>query len=261
MAKPSKSRKGGTPTPRIGISGWTYPGWRSGFYAGVPQAHWLSYCAEHFTAIEANGTFYRQVSAKAFARWRDETPDDFVFAIKGHRFVTHMKRLKSPLQPVLRQRRQTLALMPKLAAVVWQLPSAMRKDLHRLQSFLNALDRWPETRHAIEFRDPSWFDDDIATALAEHRVANCLSDAADWPLWDAVTTDLVYVRLHGHSDTYASRYSRKSLQRWAKRIETWRREKRQVHVYFDNDANGAAPYDAMTLMELTGVSTLVDKKR
>ena len=124
--------------------------------------------------------------------------------------------------------------------------------MHPRPPSLDPLGRGPKPRHAIEFRDPSWFDDEVATALARHRVANCLSDAADWPLWDAVTTDLVYVRPHGHSDTYASRYSRKSLQRWARRIEAWRREKRQVHVYFDNDAYGEAPRNAQRLIALVG---------
>jgi uncharacterized protein YecE (DUF72 family) len=243
-------RKAAGPRPRIGTSGWSYPFWRAGFYAGVPQRRWLAHCAAHFTAIEVNATFYREVKAATLERWRDETPDDFVFAIKGHRYVTHVRRLKAPVEPVLRQRGAAAPLGAKLAAVVWQLPANFAKDMARLQGFLDVLARWPEARHAIEFRHESWFDDEVADALSRHRIANCISDAADWPLWDAVTTDLVYVRLHGHTETYASPYGERALRAWARQASGWLAEGREVHVYFDNDALGAAPYDAMRLLAL-----------
>jgi uncharacterized protein YecE (DUF72 family) len=112
------------------------------------------------------------------------------------------------------------------------------------------LSRWDDVRHAIEFRRPFWFDDETAECLHAHRIANCQSDAADWPMWTAVTTNLVYVRLHGHSRTYASAYRTDALMKWAKATETWHQEDRTVHVYFDNDAEGAAPKDAMKLKKI-----------
>jgi uncharacterized protein YecE (DUF72 family) len=251
-------RRGGArdpvPAPRafIGTSGWSYPGWRSDFYSGVPQRQWLAHCAAHFTAIEVNATFYRQLKESTLVRWRDETPEGFAFAIKGHRFVTHIDRLKAPAAPVAREREAVVALGPKLRVVLWQLPPGLHKDMERLRKFLAALDEWPEVRHTIEFRHTSWFDDEVAAALADHRIAACISDAADWPMWEAVTTDLVYVRLHGHTRTYASPYSEAELSMWAGRARGWLAERREVHVYFDNDMEGAAPLDAMRLLEMVG---------
>ncbi|MGB8276183.1 MAG: DUF72 domain-containing protein [Alphaproteobacteria bacterium] len=243
-------RRRGQRRPRIGTSGWSYPSWRAGFYEGVPQRRWLAHCAAHFTAIEVNATFYREMKPALLERWRDETPDDFAFAIKGHRYITHVERLKAPSKPVRRQRDTVAPLGPKLAAVLWQLPKTLQKDMKRLNRFLDALEEWPGVRHALEFRHASWFDDEVADALSRRGCANCLSDAADWPLWDAVTTDLVYVRLHGHTRTYASSYGERALGAWAKRVTRWMGEGREVHVYFDNDAEGAAPYNALRLLEL-----------
>jgi uncharacterized protein YecE (DUF72 family) len=245
-----KEKRGGMDRPpaRIGTSGWSYPGWRHDFYAGVPQRNWLAFCAAHFTGIEVNATFYREMKPSTLARWRDETPADFVFAIKGHRFITHVKRLADPADSVARQHRAVAALGDKLAVMLWQLPGTFGKNMARLHEFLGSLDAWPEVRHAVEFRDTSWFDDEVAAALARHRAAVCISDAADWPMWEAVTTDLVYVRLHGHERTYASAYSDKQLRSWARRARRWLTEARAVHVYFDNDSEGAAPCDAMRLL-------------
>jgi len=242
----------GPPLPRIGTSGWSYPGWRQGFYAGVPRRRWLEHCARQFTAIEVNATFYRLLRPATYQGWRGQTPDGFVFAIKGSRFVTHLRRLQQPEQPVALQRERTAGLGDKLAAVLWQLPPDLEKDLERLEGFVRALGGWPEARHAIEFRHPSWFDDQVAECLSRAALAVCLSDAAGWPMWERVTTDLVYVRLHGHQRTYASGYDRRALSGWAARVRGWLAEGRQVHLYFDNDAEGRAPYDALRLLELLG---------
>jgi uncharacterized protein YecE (DUF72 family) len=112
------------------------------------------------------------------------------------------------------------------------------------------LRHWKSTRHAIEFRHKSWFDDDVAKCLSDHCVAVCMSDAPDWPMWEAVTTDLVYIRLHGHTRKYASNYSKPALTKWARRVRRWLDENRVVHVYFDNDAEGAAPQNALTLLRM-----------
>jgi uncharacterized protein YecE (DUF72 family) len=120
----------------------------------------------------------------------------------------------------------------------------------RLEKFLKDLRRWDNTRHAIEFRHKTWFDAEVADCLRRHSVALCMSDAPDWPMWQEVTTDVVYVRLHGHTRKYASSYSKKSLAKWAARVRCWLKENRDVHVYFDNDAEGAAPLNALTLLEM-----------
>jgi uncharacterized protein YecE (DUF72 family) len=234
----------------IGTSGWNYKSWRNGFYGNTPQKRWLRFCAERFSAIEVNGTFYRLQEKSTFKKWRDETPTGFPFAVKGHRYVTHNKKLLDVGEAVIRCRESASPLGERLAAVVWQLPAFLKKNFGRLEQFLEDLGQWKSTRHAIEFRHKSWFDDEIAECLERHKVAVCMSDAPDWPMWDRVTTDLVYIRLHGHTRKYASSYSNASLAKWAARIRCWLKEDRDVHVYFDNDAEGAAPRNALTLLEM-----------
>jgi uncharacterized protein YecE (DUF72 family) len=234
----------------IGTSGWNYDSWKHVFYEGTPKKDWLKFCAARFTAIEVNATFYRLQSRETFRRWRNETPRDFRFAIKGNRFLTHNKKLADPLPAIRLERDRAAGLGDKLAAVVWQLPHNFHKHLDRLEGFARALKRWQQPRHAIEFRHESWFDDEVAGCLRAHDIAVCQSDAADWPLWDAVTADLVYARLHGHETTYASGYSDSQLKGWATKIRRWRRQGRDVHVYFDNDALGHAPQDALRLIQM-----------
>ncbi len=234
----------------IGTSGWNYDAWKESFYGSVPRRDWLRFCAERFSGIEVNATFYRLQEKRTFERWRAETPAHFRFAIKGNRFLTHNKKLKEPLASIRLDRERAQGLGDKLAAVVWQMPRQLHRNLDRLQAFASALGQWPETRHALEFRHSSWFDQEVADCLNAHDLAVCVSDAADWPMWDTVTTDMVYIRLHGHTRTYASSYSVTSLRRWARRVRAWRKESCDVHVYFDNDAEGAAPRDALRLIGL-----------
>ena len=234
----------------VGTSGWRYEAWREDFYGGRPAGEWLRFCAGRFTAIEVDATFYRLQSVQTFRRWGRETPPDFRFAIKANRYLTHNRKLREPRAPIALERERAAGLGRKLAVVLWQLPRNFRCNLARLEAFARALRAWRRVRHAIEFRHPSWFTDDVAACLRAHRIAVCQSDAADWPLWDAVTTDLVYVRLHGHAVTYASRYTQAQLRTWARRIRRWLRAGRDVHVYFDNDAWGHAPRDALRLIAL-----------
>lgn len=242
--------RGAAPRIFIGTSGWTYDAWKDGFYAGVPRARWLAHYARHFDAVEVNATFYHRLRPATFAHWRAGTPARFRFAIKANRFLTHVKRLAFDAPSWRRQRAQGAPLGGKLAAVLWQLPQSLKRDPDRLASLVRRLDRWTAVRHAIEFRDASWFDEETARLLAAHRIAVAQSDSADWPLWDAVTTDLVYVRLHGHAATYRSRYGARALDAWARRIGRWRDEGRTVHVYFDNTDAGHAIGDAARLRNM-----------
>ena len=236
----------------IGTSGWSYEQWRDSFYKGVPRAAWLSFCAQRFTGIEVNATFYRLQSKETFLRWRNETPAQFRFAMKANHYLTHNKKLLDPLPAIRLERSRAMGLGVKLAVVVWQLPHQMHRNLERLERFVVALRSWSRVRHAIEFRHESWFDNEVAGCLRRHRIAVCQSEAADWPLWNAVTTDLVYVRLHGRAATYASAYSRQELDSWANQIKGWLHDGFDVHVYFDNDALGHAPRDALRLISLLG---------
>jgi uncharacterized protein YecE (DUF72 family) len=237
----------------IGTSGWSYDSWREHLYQGIPKKRWLAHASRRFTALEVNGSFYSQIQPTTYTRWAEETPEDFRFAVKGHRFITHYKRLRDASESVERVLAQASGLGDKLAAVVWQLPARFTCDLARLDDFLGVLAGFTHVRHALELRHKSWFTDEVATRLARARVASCISDAPDFPLWMAVTTDLAYVRLHGHTRKYASSYSRRSLHAWAARVRTWIDEGRDVHVYFDNDAEGAAVHNALDLMAILGV--------
>ncbi|MGV9733345.1 DUF72 domain-containing protein [Rhodococcus aetherivorans] len=262
---------------RIGISGWRYAPWRGDFYpSGLPQRRELEYAAERFGSIEINGTFYALQRPSSFLRWRDETPDGFVFAVKGGRFVTHMKRLVD-VDDALANFFATgvLALGPKLGPVLWQLPPTLAFEPERLGAFLTSLpastreaaalaarhtdkvreDRvWTEIdadrpiRYALEVRHPSFADEEAAALLRRLDVALVVADTAGrFPFLTEATTDFVYVRLHGDTELYASGYTPEALDEWAARIRGWRSEGRDVYVYFDNDIKGYAPWDALEL--------------
>jgi uncharacterized protein YecE (DUF72 family) len=244
------AREAGMPQLLIGTSGWSYETWKNGFYAGLPQKEWLRHCSTRFTALEINATFYRLQEPELLARWRDETPERFVFAMKANRYLTHYRRLLEPEASIDMERERAESLGGKLGAVLWQLPKNFQRHDARLEGFLEALRRhWP-TRHVLEFRHASWFVPEVAERLAAHGVAACISDAKDWPMWEQVTTDFAYVRLHGHTHTYHSGYSKRSLERWAHRVRAWMAQGRDVHVYFDNTDAGAAPRNAMALRAL-----------
>ena len=232
------------PRVLVGTSGWSYDGWHDDLYAGVPRARWLAHYASVFDSVEVNASFYRSLATSTYAKWRDQTPHGFRFSIKGSRYITHVRKLHDPAEPLARQRDAAAGLGDKLAAVLWQIPAGLHRHDDLLADFLEALGAWPGPRHAIEFRDASWFVPEVASALAAHRVANVVSDAADWPRWDAVTTHFVYVRLHGHDSTYRSAYPASSLRAWTRRVQRWLVERRDVCVYFDNTDAGHAPHDA-----------------
>lgn len=251
------SRKPGAGAVFVGPSGWSYRSWRQTVARGVRMSDRLPFVSTMFNSVEINGSFYRQIAPATYRSWREQTPPGFRFALKGHRYVTHYRRLGNSAEAIERLRRQADGLGDKLAVVLWQLPSTVTVDLARLDDFIVAVGAWSDVRHALEFRHRSWFNDDVAARLADAKLAVCLSDAPDFPLWNAVTTDLVYVRLHGHTRKYASHYSRASLATWARRARAWAAEGRAVHIYFDNDAEGAAIKDGRALAEALKIGPAV----
>ncbi|CAB4243662.1 conserved protein of unknown function [Methylacidimicrobium sp. AP8] len=239
------------PRVYVGTSGWNYPDWRPILYGEAPRRDWLALYARRFLAVEVDSSFYRRHRPETYRRWAESTPPEFAFALKGHRFVTHVKRLQEVGEAVRRQVEDASPLGGKLKAFLWQLPGSFRKDLGRLESFAKVLAGSRNgPRHVLEFRHPSWFDEEVFRLLKSCRIGSCQSDAADWPRWDAVTTDLVFVRLHGSQATYRSAYSENELVSWACRIGSWRRDGCTVHVYFDNTAQGAAVDNALKLLAL-----------
>ncbi len=266
---------------RIGISGWRYPPWRGVFYpSGLPQRAELEYVATRLRTVEINGSFYALQRPAWYRRWAAVTPDDFLFAVKGGRFVTHLKRLVG-VETALANffASGVLALGPRLGPVLWQLPESVRFDEGVLDAFLALLphstraasamarrhdgrlkarawlrvDRDRPLRHAIEVRHDT-FRDPAFTALARrHRVAVVVADSAGrWPVLDEPTADFMYVRLHGDTELYASGYDDEALDRWARRVRGWADAGLDVHVYFDNDVKVRAPFDAMALADRLG---------
>jgi uncharacterized protein YecE (DUF72 family) len=233
----------------VGTSGWHYAHWKGPFYPErMPAAQFLPFYAERFRSAEVNNSFYRLPEAETFAAWRDAVPEGFVFAVKGSRYITHLKKLKDPQEPLARLYGRVEALGEKLGPILFQLPPRWRYDAERLAHFLGALSG--SYRHAFEFRDPSWFNPQAFDALARHGAAFCLYDLAGLVSPSEVTTGFVYVRLHGPGAAYQGRYTPEALQDWARRIAVWRGEGRDVYLYFDNDEAGHAAHNAEELAAL-----------
>jgi uncharacterized protein YecE (DUF72 family) len=232
----------------IGTSGWTYDGWRGPFYPDdVRKKDWLHYYASRFSTTEINGSFYRTPTIEAVRGWRNNTPKHFGFAWKASKFITHWKRLSSKSENSIALMETRLkALGPKVVAILFQLPPQFSKNRERLESFLRMLPR--RHRYVFEFRHRSWYDDDILDVLHRRDVALCLSDHHDAPSPWEVTARHVYIRGHGPAGHYHGNYSSRTLDRWADEIAKWRKEKRIVLVYFDNDQKAAAPKDAQRLI-------------
>ncbi len=277
----------------IGISGWRYAPWRGEFYPpGLPEREELAYAAKLFPTIELNGSFYSLQRPEYYARWYEQVPRQFVFAIKGSRYITHMLRLRG-VETALANffASGVLALKQKLGPFLWQLPPTLKFDRERMLRFLAQLprttadaaklarghdkrvagrrylevDRDRRLRHALEVRHPSFAKPEVVELLREQDVALVVADTAGrWPFLEDVTSDFVYVRLHGDAKLYESGYSDAALERWAARIRAWRNgrkppstnlaaepqkrlRRRDVYVYFDNDIKVHAPYDALCL--------------
>ena len=251
----------------IGTSGYSYDEWKDEFYKNVSKTRWFDCYVDHFDTVELNATFYRLQSEKTLRNWAESTPDDFVFTAKGHRYVTHTKRLRDADEMISRSRDNMAPLSEKLEVVVWQLPANFHRDDDRLRRFCDVLEkRWFDVRHTLEFRHRSWFEDEVGLIVADHGHAVCLSDAPDWPMWRYTDgADFVYARLHGHTRLYASQYSPTHLDRWAREIHRWLDDRRDVYIYFDNTAESHAPRDARRLREridgIYGTSTHTQPRR
>lgn len=233
----------------VGTSGWHYGHWKGPFYAvDLPEAEMLPFYAARFRTVEINNTFYRLPAAETFSQWRKATPEGFVFAVKASRYLTHMKKLKDPQEPLALLLEHASALGEKLGPILFQLPPRWRCNPQRLQDFLAALPAGH--RYAFEFRDESWFDRRVCDALAEAGVAFCIFELAGLQSPREVTADFVYVRLHGPGGAYQGEYGNSGLAPWAAAISAWARQGKDVYCYFDNDQAGYAARDAPRLQAM-----------
>lgn len=285
---------------RIGISGWTYPPWRKVFFPeDLPQRAELEYAARAVSSIEVNGTFYSLQRASSFSRWHDSVPDDFIFSLKGPRFITHILRLEDPRIPLANFFASGLLnLGEKLGPILWQMPPSFKYDPARLETFFKLLPRNTDEvaklarkhddhlpgravlkpshdgkiRHSFEIRHSSFENEEFIALLRHHDIAIVVADTAKrWPLIEDLTSDFVYVRLHGDEELYASGYTPAALDQWEKKIRGWsqggtpeesklitaapdpRASGRDVFVYFDNDIKVHAPFDAISLGQRLGI--------
>ena len=238
---------------RVGCSGWNYASWRNDFYPPrTPPSRWLEHYAAVFDTVEVNSTFYRLASEKAVAHWLEQTPPDFVFALKASRYLTHIKRL-TDLEPGIQRYYERIAPLvgtPKLGPIVWQLPPNFKRDEDHLEAALAAL---PEGRHCVEFRHPTWFTGNVYAILRAYGAALVIGDrkGLDFQTHE-MTTDWTLVRFHyGHRGRRGN-YSQSELEEWAQRFEEWRRRV-EVYAYFNNDWEVFAPRNARWLRRRLGV--------
>lgn len=234
---------------RIGTSGWHYRHWEGSFYPeDLPAGRWLEYYRRHFSTAEINHSFYRLPEARTLEQWKKTVPAGFQFAVKAGRYITHMKKLKEPRQPLSEFFQRIGALGGRLGPILFQLPPRWRRDPGRLESFLKLLPA--KGRFTFEFRDPSWFDDRVYRVLEEAGAAFCVYHLAGRISPRKVTADFVYVRLHGPGKAYRGSYSGRDLAGWAGAFSTWARMGKDVYCYFDNDDSGHAPRNALRLKEM-----------
>jgi uncharacterized protein YecE (DUF72 family) len=281
---------------RIGISGWRYAPWRKIFYPEtLPQSQELHFASRALRSIEINGSFYALQTPQRYANWYADTPDDFIFSVKAPRYITHILRLREPEKAIANFFASgLLRLAHKLGPVLWQFPPSFRFEPEAFEHFLSLLppdtpaalqlarkreakmktNEWLEIdadrsmRHAVEIRNKSFCNADFIKLLRKHHVALVVADTAGkWPYGEDLTSDFVYMRLHGDAELYASGYSDAALDRWAQRIKDWReggqpndahlfapelrpprRKHRDIFCYFDNDIKVKAPFDARKLL-------------
>lgn len=234
----------------VGCSGWNYKDWRGPFYEHrAPARRWLELYAERFSTVEVNASFYRLVSLRTAERWVQQTPDDFIFAVKASRYLTHVKRLHGIADGVARFYAgiEPLQRAGRLGPVLWQLPADFKCDVTRLASALEAL---PEGAHAFEFRDPSWFVADVLDLLRSHGAALTIGVHPDRPFQTyEATAPWRYVRFHRGARGRRGNYSERELEEWAEQIDRWR-EQTEVFAYFNNDWEAFAPANASSLRRM-----------
>lgn len=234
---------------RIGTSGWHYEHWRGVFYPPeLPAGDRLRFYCGTFDTVEINNSFYRLPGEAAVRRWRETVPDGFLFAVKGSRFITHMKKLRDAEAPLSAFLCRMGLLGDRLGPVLFQLPPGWRVNASRLREFLRLLPSG--NRYAFEFRDPSWFHPEIYRELERYGYAFCQYQLGELVSPDVVTADFVYVRLHGPGGPYRGRYGEEGLAPWIKRMEIFLGRGLDLYCFFDNDERGYAVMDALLLKDL-----------
>ncbi len=233
----------------IGTSGWNYKHWLGRFYPEhLPGDEMLPFYSTYFDTVEINNSFYQLPALKTFTKWQKTVPNDFIFAVKASRFITHMKKLKAPVSSSRKFFTRVNRLDGKLGPILFQLPPRWNVDKDRLARFLESL---PALEHVFEFRNSTWLTADIYELLKQNNIAFCIHDFGGEPTPRMITADFTYVRMHGPTKAaYSGSYSTPVLKELAEQMNIWRKELKNVYVYFNNDVEGHAVRNALTLKEL-----------
>lgn len=227
----------------VGTSGWNYSHWKNIFYpAGMPSSKWLDHYIKHFNSVELNVTFYRLVNKNTFEGWHKKTPKNFYFVAKGSRYITHIKRLNEVSQPLNLFLKNAAGLKEKLLTVLWQLPPRFKKDLKRLETFLKLLKNKTQVRQSFEFRDETWFDQEVFDLLSSYNACLCIAHSQRYPCVRQLTADFLYLRFHG-ATLYSSDYPDKELREWARYARQYKR--RDILAFFNNDVGAFAIKNAL----------------
>ncbi len=238
------------PCVKIGCSGFMYDEWQGTFYPNeLSKRQWLEYYCKKFATVELNVTFYRVPEKETFSKWYSETPKDFIISLKGSRFITHVKKLKSPAEPLDVFFSRITALREKLGVVLWQFPPEFKADIGKLKEFLEAIGHY-KARNTFEFRDKSWINKQVIALLVKNNTALCIADWPDFLCSAPVTADFVYIRRHGADGEYASGYTTEQLRADAKAINKFLKDGKDVFLYFNNEAGGYAPKNARELRNI-----------
>lgn len=235
----------------IGTSGWSYKHWKGNFYpADLKVKDHFEYFRKYFKTVELNNPFYHLPPRQTFINWRETVPDDFIYAVKASRYITHMKKLKDPEKSLASFMENVEGLDDKLGVILFQLPPAWEINVDRFTEFFEKL---PEKhRYTFEFRNHTWYDEHIYELLRKYNHAFCIYELAGHMSPLEVTASFVYIRLHGPGDKYQGSYNEESLKMWADKCKEWSADDKDVFVYFDNDQEGYAAFNAIRLRELTG---------
>jgi uncharacterized protein YecE (DUF72 family) len=259
------------PEFRIGCSGWNYKHWRGNFYSSdLPAREWFTHYSRVFDTVEINNTFYRLPEASTFEAWRERAPKNFLYAIKASRFITHLKRLREPEEPVTRLFERACHLQTYLGPVLYQLPESFHLDLTRLDDFLALLPRTlgeingspadHVIRHVFEFRHPSWYVAETQAVLRAHGAVMCLHDKAGSAIFEPLDTPFCYMRFHGPGGRYFGRYEARRLEHWGATLAEQWRAGRDVYAYFNNDPEGMAVINAKELRTIV-INSIEDGRK
>lgn len=243
----------------IGCSGFSYRHWRGTFYPeDLPQKQRYAHYRSVFSTVELNVTFYRTPSAESFDKWYAESSPEFGFAVKGSRYITHLKRLLDCEEPLERFFSPVLHLKEKLKVVLWQLPPDFKCETGRFRDFLRQLANY-RLRNVFEFRNESWLNPEVVAICREHNVSLCMADRPDFLDAPPLTADFVYLRRHGGEGNYYGEYTAEQVTKDADRIRRYLADQLDVFIYYNNDLGGAAPRNALQLSELLRPASATDK--